>query len=309
MKLSYVLSQVLFAIILVSCSKERPLAPHAMDEGDFAGDLLISEILVDPKKDGAEFLELYNSSDKVIDLAAYTIASTNSKGVTGTPRTISASSQYIYPGTYKLISKSPDAVLAHYPSNAQIETVAVENFPQLTNTEGAVLLLKGKETIDSLHYSAKMHDPLIRNSKGVSFERVSFKKATNNAGNFISSSATTGYASPGYQNSQRDNSHATGPLVQLSKRTLDNSKNETISVQFNLREGGKMTNITIFSSAGRKIFELVQNHRLGTLDHIYWDGQATDQRKLPSGTYYFHIEIYDSNGSYQQFKEICFISS
>src|SRR5690554_5008926 len=143
MKLSDVLTHVLLAIILISCSKERPLVHHAMDESDFAGDLLISEVLVDPKKDGAEFVELYNSSDKVIDLAAYAVASTNSKGVTGKPRPISASSQYIYPGTYKLISKSPDAVLAHYPSNAQIETVVVENFPQLTNTEGAVLLLKG----------------------------------------------------------------------------------------------------------------------------------------------------------------------
>lgn len=305
----HVLSQVLFALILFSCNKASNDSPLLTDDTDFTADILISEVLVNPKKDGAEFIELYNCSDKVIDLARYTIASTNSKGITGTPRTISASTLYIYPGTYKLLSKNPPAVVAHYPATESIETISVEDFPQLTNSEGAVLLLKGEEIIDSLHYMEKMHDALIRNLQGVSLERVNFKRATNSPENFISASATTGYASPGYQNSQRDNSQAKGPVVQLSKRMLHITKNETISVQFNLPVGGKMTNITVFSSAGAKVRELVQNHRLGTLDQISWDGQAADRRKLPAGSYYIHIELYDSSGSLQQFKELCFLST
>lgn len=309
MKATYTLARILLVLTLISCKKESADSLTLPDDPDNGADILISEILPNPQKDGEEFIELYNRSEKVIDLSQYAIASTNSKGTTGTARSISKSTLYFYPGTYKLLSKNPAAVLAQYPVPDPIETVSIEDLPQLTNSEGAVLLLKGEDTIDSLHYAEKMHDSFIRNPKGVSFERVSFSKATNNQGNFISASATTGFATPGYQNSQRENNQTNGPAVQLSKRSLSRDKNETIAIQFNLPVGGRMANIAIFSAAGSKVNQLVQNHRLGTLDHIFWDGQGATSRKLPVGSYYIHIELYDSYGLFHQYKEICFLTS
>lgn len=308
MKVSRSLMHIFLALTMASCKKESADGLTQPDYPDIGADILISEILPDPLKDGEEFIELYNRSEKVFDLSQYAIASANSKGTTGTARSISKSTLYFYPGTYKLLSRNPASVMAQYPVPQTIETVSVENFPQLTNSEGAVLLLKGDETIDSLHYTEKMHDELIRNPKGVSLERVSFRKPTNSQGNFISASATAGYASPGYENSQRENSETKGPAVHLSKQFLSRNKKETIAIQFNLPVGGKMVNIAVFSSAGSKVHQLVQNHRLGTLDQLHWDGQAANGRKLPVGPYYIHIEIYDTSGYLQHYKEVCFLS-
>lgn len=309
MKSIHVLSKVLLAVTLLSCHKEPKDSLLPQKDTDPTADILISEVLFNPKKGGAEFIELYNCSDKVIDLAQYSISSTNAKGATGNSRAISPLPLYIYPGTYKLLSKTPAAVVGHYHTPEYIDSISVQNFPQLTNSQGAVLLLRGEEIIDSLHYTEKMHDPLIRNPQGVSLERVNFRWATNSPGNFISASATSGYATPGYQNSQRVNREAKGPAVQLSKRILHIGKNETLSIQFNLPVGGKMTNITIFSATGTKVHELVRNHRLGTLDQIPWDGKGMGRRKLPAGSYYLHIELYDASGFLKHFKELCFLRS
>lgn len=308
MKISFIPKLTVLVLVLLSCKKPSADSVAFGDGETIGGDILISEILADPFKDGAEFIELYNQSDKVIDLSRYAIASANSKGLTGTPRAISKSTLYIYPDSYRLLSKNPQAVLSQYPVPPIEDPVLVKDFPQLTNTEGSVLLLRDEEIIDSLHYSEKMHDPLIRSTKGVSLERVSFRTATNRTGNFISGSATTGYATPGYRNAQRENSNAGGPLVRLSKRTLRRANHETVAIQFNLPTGGRMANIAIFTAAGLKVHQLVQNHRLGTLDYIHWDGHTAGDRRLAAGSYYIHVELFDSAGLLQSFKEVCFLS-
>jgi hypothetical protein len=308
MKILHAGTLATLALMLISCEKDPGERIAPAEELTVGADILISEILPDPFKDGAEFVELYNRSDKVIDLSQYAVASTNSRGITGTPRSISKSTRYIYPGAYTLLSKDAQAVISQYPVPPVIEAVLIENFPQLTNTEGAVVLMRGEEVVDSLHYTAKMHDELIRNPKGVSLERVSFRVGTNSAGNFISASATSGYATPGYINAQRENHPTDGPAVRLNKRTLQRGKGETLAVQFNLPVGGRMTSIAVFTSTGEKVRQLVQNHRLGTLDEISWDGMAAGGKKPAAGVYYIHVELYDSSGYLQNFKEICFLS-
>src|SRR5690554_1420061 len=156
MKVLHALTRISLALLLISCKKESADSPMLPEGPGIDADILISEILPNPLKDGEEFIELYNRSDKVFDLSQYALASTNSKGTTGSARPISKSTLYFYPGTYKLLSKNPATVLSQYPVSGTIETVSVQNFPQLTNSEGAVLLLKGEDTIDSLYYTEKM---------------------------------------------------------------------------------------------------------------------------------------------------------
>src|SRR5690606_10733046 len=125
-------------------------------------------------------------------------------------------SAYIYPFTYKLLSLNSIIVQSHYPFQDQTTFHEMASFPTLTNSLGAVILLREEQVIDSLFYTVGMHDVFIKNSKGVSLERVSFNKSSNTQGNFISAAANTGYATPGYENSQLESQEAPNQSIFLS---------------------------------------------------------------------------------------------
>jgi len=71
------------------------------------GDIIVNEILSNPKSDGVDFVELYNHSGKTIDLQHLSIASVNSNGVAGRRRKISWRSSLSYPEEYKGLTTSP----------------------------------------------------------------------------------------------------------------------------------------------------------------------------------------------------------
>jgi len=299
-----------FSTHLSGCDKKETtnLNNKLPESNDEIAGVLISEILPDPKKDGVEFVEIYNNSMKVIDLQTLQLASTNSNGKRSKLHAISKSSVLIYPFTYKLLSTNSEIVQTHYPIQ---DTSAFHNmlsFPTLTNSQGSVILFSNEIPIDSLYYQVDMHDVFIKNPKGVSLERVGFNKPTNAAENFISAAATVGYATPGYQNSQLENKKPINQTFFLSSKTFAPSLNEQLKINFRFHEGGKMVNLLIFNSSGREVRSLLKNHRLGTKDLILWDGLNNENQKLPFGVYFLSIEIFDSKGNLNIYKDSCVLA-
>src|SRR5690606_7038397 len=95
-----------FFTLFIGCKNNELIQPeYKAEDIDIAvKDILISEILPDPKKDGVEFVEIYNNSTRLIDLSTLQLATTNSTGKRSKLHAISKVSAYIYPFTYKLLS-------------------------------------------------------------------------------------------------------------------------------------------------------------------------------------------------------------
>src|SRR5690606_29005740 len=153
-------------------------------------------------------------------------------------------------------------------------------FPTLTNSLGAVILLREEQVIDSLFYTVGMHDVFIKNSKGVSLERVSFNKSSNTQGNFISAAANTGYATPGYKNSQLESQEAPNQSIFLNSKTFAPSSGEQLEINFHFNKGGQMANLFIYNRSGKKVRSFLKNHRVGTKDRITWDGKDDNNNTL-----------------------------
>jgi len=306
-----VLLLIVFSLTFWSCKNTAIINPDTdVDDGDLEiSDILISEILPDPQKGGVEFVEIYNNSTRLIDLNSLQLATMNSTGKRSKLHSISSSTVFIYPFTYKLLSLDSEIVQAHYsvPDKTALHTMA--SFPTLTNSQGAVILFSDEKPIDSLYYTAGLHDVFIKDPKGVSLERVSFSKPTNSIGNFISAAATAGYATPGYQNSQLENKEKVTQTIFLSSKIFNPDREEQLEINFNFNQGGKMANIFIFNSEGKKIRNLVTNHRLGTKDRIFWNGEDDKKELLPVGVYLLSIEIYDAEGNFKKYKESCVLAS
>lgn len=292
-------------ILLLGCDKDEltnTTLPLTNTSAEFTG-ILISEILTDPKKDGVEFVEIYNNSNQTINLNTLQLASDNASGKRSKLHPVSNSNVYISSFTYKLLSINSEKVQAQYPHQSKSTFHSMQSFPVLTNTRGTVILFMNELAIDSLHYNLAMHNSFIKNAKGVSLERINFHTPSHITGSFLSAAASNSYATPGYQNSQSENKEPIPKTVFLSELVFNPTQNRHLTVNVNLPFGGKMANIHIYNAKGISVRSLAKNQLLGTKEQFKWNGKDDKNQTLSIGVYYIYVEIFDSNGFLKTYKE------
>ena len=170
-------------------------------------DVIINEILFNPINPGVDYLELYNRSDKVIDLKELTFGTIKisfPNPADTTLKEIINESRYLLPHSYTLLSTDSEIVKYQYDIKDKDDNNFIEviSFPSLPNTEGRVVICdKASTIIDEMYYSEKMHYELLTVTQGVSLERISFEKSSLDESNWHSASFNYNYGTPGYKNS------------------------------------------------------------------------------------------------------------
>lgn len=269
------------------------------------GDVLVNEILFNPKADGVDFVEIYNHSDKIFDLQELYLANVNTGGQTANHRQVSGEQFLFYPGEYKVLTTDPGVVQQHYPNAVAHALIPMTSLPAFPNNSGnAVLVAKGV-TIDSLSYHATMHSEFIVDPKGVSLERQSFGTPTNAIGNFRSAATAIGGATPGYQNSQAMLAEEEEG-VYLTSRTFSpdyDGFEDLLEIKYRFPEGGYMANVDIYNDKGILVRRLQRNQSLATEGVIHWDGTSDTNQRLPVGIYIALIEIYNAGGIRKTFRK------
>lgn len=269
------------------------------------GDILINEVLSNPKPDGVDFIELYNNSTKVVNLSQIDIANINSNGVVGTRRQIADHAQFLYPNEYGVLTTKPAIVKQHYPKSDLRTFIEMAALPNFNNETGGVVLYRDNTVIDSLFYTPAMHSRLIIDHKGVSLERQHFSESTHAPGNFQSAATSIGGATPGYRNSR----HPIGAIddeIFLTSKTFspDNDGFEDLlEINYRFPESGLMANIDIYTDKGQLVRKLQRNQSLATQGTIFWDGLADTNQRLPLGIYVAVLEIYSANGLRKMYRK------
>lgn len=146
-------------------------------------DIVINEVMHLPAGGQAEFIELYNRSDKNIDLTNWSFGDATSETTIIEPTQLRAHS-------YLTISGS--TTFAQENNNA----ISLATFPNLNNS-GDALFIKDStgETIDSLYYQASWGE----NRVGYSLERKDPYSASNDSTNWQTNTSEDGN-SAGFQN-------------------------------------------------------------------------------------------------------------
>src|SRR5690554_2903555 len=299
------------SIFLLGCNKDKLLSINSPypDSTDELADILISEILADPRKDGVEFVEIYNNSNQAINLNSLQLASDNATGKRSKLHSVDNSNTYISPFSYKLLSIDSEKVQAQYPFQNKSSFHSMLSFPVLTNNQGAVILFMNEIAIDSFHYNLTMHNPFIKNAKGVSLERVSFYFPGHITGAFLSAAASNGYATPGYHNSQSENKEPISKTVFLSEKIFNLNQDRQLLINIHLPSGGKMANMNIYNSKGISVRSLLKNQLLGTKEQFKWNGKGDKNQNLSTGIYYIYVEVFDNNGFLKTYKESCVLAN
>lgn len=290
------------------CPGNRILPGHAqawflLPEVADPGDIVVNEVLFNPRPTGVDFVEIYNASHKVVDLEDWTLRS--ARGTSSVAARTSETSLLLFPGQYLVFTPDPHALKGEYIMGLE-ETFVEMKLPPLNDDEGFVSLLDERgQMIDSIHYSDEMHSAFLKDDEGVSLERISASIARYDVANWRSASSVTGFATPGYLNS---NARADFPVgdgaVIIAPEIIRQqiSQHDFARIQYQFARGGLIATVRIYDHQGRAIRTIAENELLGTEGFFRWDGD-TDGRGLAATGYYMVLfEVFGLDGFRQAFR-------
>ena len=268
-------------------------------------DVLLSEILFNPRSGGSDFVEIYNNAAYSINLKELSLAQVTKDSINSI-REISKKQFLLEPGKYLALSVNPANIKKEYFVNSENSIHKMESMPAFNDDMGTAVLLSNGKVIDQLTYSEKMHFPLLKNIEGVSLERSKLKSPANEGGNLRSATMASGGATPGYQNSQNADEQSKKDDFALVSKTFspDNDGFEDLfEISYRSSGPGDIATINIFNDQGTLIKNLVKNYTLNTEGTLIWDGQNDYNEISPVGIYILQAEIFNLEGKIKRFRK------
>jgi len=268
-------------------------------------DIVINEILFNPKADGYDYVELYNRSKKIVDLKQLHIANRNGSALTNNIA-CDTGSRLFFPGEYAAFTVNRQWVSENYVSNEPGHLLELSDMPSLPDDKGNVVLANFQgSVVDDLKYDHTWHFALIANDEGVALERIDYNQATQSNQNWTSAASTAAFGTPGYQNSQlKADQQLQGEITIIpSVFSPDNDGFDDYgTINYQMAEPGFVANISIFDATGRTVRALARNVTLTQKGYFRWDGLDDNQRRLPVGIYVVYTEIFNLKGKTKKFK-------
>lgn len=269
-------------------------------------DIVINEILSNPKDDGVDFVEIFNRSNKVFDLKTMRLAN-EEEDVISDVIPFCFQNMLFFPGEYLVLSTNMASVKKQYFTSDPRAFLDMPDFSSFNDDEGTVVITdEGLREIDQLHYSGDMHFPLLKTTDGVSLERIDANRITQDRLNWHSASESAGFATPGYKNSQSLAYIVTDEPVKLSPEIFspdNDGYNDLLKISYLFGEPGFVANVTIFDDKGRLVRELINNELLGTEGYFIWDGINQSGEKASIGFYIVYFEVFNQNGKVKKVKK------
>ncbi|WP_187262574.1 lamin tail domain-containing protein [Pontibacter beigongshangensis] len=294
---------------IVDCAgnlSHQPLqATFALPSAPAPGDVVINEVLFNPRTGGVDFVELVNRSNKYLNLQGWQLANVSNDSIASL-RTITTTSYVLEPGQYVVLTSNPENIKMNYPAGPEETFLRMTSLPAYPDAAGTVVVLQPDSRIaDRFDYNQNMHFGLLDDLDGVSLERIRLQGPTT-AANFHSAASAVGYATPGYLNSQAQEQLAVASIFSVDPKIFTpdgDGLHDFTTLNYSTDQTGFMANITVFDERGREIRKLVRNELLATNGFFRWDGLREDGTKAAIGYYLLYIELFDLNGRKSVHKE------
>ena len=280
------------------------------------GEILINEILFDPISPGVDYVELYNNTDKTFDLSTLMLGvireGTFPNPADTTLKEIASASRLFLPKTYVLLSTDSEIVGQQYdcPTDNFVQTAS---FPSYANAGGTALLMgKDGTMVDQMYFSEKMHYPLLKVTKGVALERVSFDQPSMDANNWHSAAERVHFGTPGYENSMMQKAESSNDEISISPDIFSpdgDGFDDACFINYHFDEAGYTMNIYILNVAGQLIRHLAKGELVGQEGSVLWNGLDNNGNKVPVGVYVVFTEVFNFDGTVKQFKNAAVVAT
>lgn len=260
------------------------------------GDVIINEIMCNPLSGGSDWIELYNNSEKLIDLYQWELAGYSNDTISGN-KTIN-DHFLLQPGEYVVVAEDTLHILQNYPEYVPGRFVETD-IPSYSNEEGTVYLIYLNQILDQVHYFDDWHFTLLDDDDGKSLERMDPDGVSNDKNNWHTAAESIGFATPGKENSQFYPAITNGEFSFTSETiSPDNDGFEDVlQVNYEMSEPGLVATFTIYDDRGRLIAEVLESELISLRGTFTWDGVRKDNTKASIGMYIAVFEAFNIDGS------------
>ncbi|MGI9541701.1 MAG: lamin tail domain-containing protein, partial [Cyclobacteriaceae bacterium] len=276
-------------------------------------DMVINEILFNPRPMGQRFVELFNRSDKYINLKNWRLANGDTGSVANPKIFLENQNIVIAPSSYIAITIDAAILKGQYPKGKEENFIEASSMPSYPDDAGTVVLLNPLgNTMDWFDYQETYHYPLLSDRNGVSLERLTPDGVTNDPNNWKSAASTVGFATPGYQNSQSNQGGgATNPIEINPKHFSFNTPGVPYftTIHYSFPDFGQVANVEVFDPQGHGIRKVAQNQLLQANGSFTWDGTNDQGQKVRAGYYLILFEVFNLNGEVAVYKETVAVTS
>lgn len=271
------------------------------------GDVLLNELLFNPQTGDPKFIELYNKTSKFLEVGSWSLANLDDAGEVDQLRQISEKSVVIPPLGFIAITTDSTKLQSRFPKSRNGNFLQINSLPSYPISGGTVVLLNSDGAkVEVFSYDEDLHHPLLRDSKGVSLERISPDSPVETAGIWQSASGTQDFGTPGKPNSQVFEDEFMEEIITINPEVFDpegrNGQTFT-TISYQLSDPGWFGTFTIYDLSGRKINVLTQNQLLGADGIFIWTGTNSQGKKMNVGYYVLLAEFYHPDSRTQVIKK------
>lgn len=275
-----------------------------LPEDPLDGEVVINEILFNPRPGGVDFLEIYNRGSRYVDLSGWKIARLDGEFAAGETRSL-GTNEILAPMTYRVFTENRVRLLSDYP-RAVGDNVAEVRLPSMPDDHATIAVVDAKgRFIDSLSYDENMHSRLIRDEDGVSLERISMTAPSLDPSNWTSAAESAGYATPGFLNSSsREGFGEAGEGVSVYPEVISLTGTDNFAmIVYRFDNPGSHITCSIFDQQGHLIKELANNMSVGFEGFLRWDGDRDDGSRARPGYYIVLFDCFNMDGHTRSFRK------
>jgi len=263
------------------------------------GDVVINEILFNSKLGGIDWIEIYNRSEKHLDLKDWYLS--KKKSPTERQRyTIVKDHFIIKPYSFLVLTANIDKVNSDFPNTERAHCLEMLNLPGLPDHGGYISIWASEEIkIEDTYYSDEQHNLFLQDVEGVSLERVSPDIPSSDQVNWHSASSNSGFGTPTHINSQFRNTGVIANQIGIFPKVISPDQDgldDILHISLSNQKPGYFTNIYIYNVKGSLIKTLVKGRLLGSNEDIIWDGFIDNGSIADPGHYILLLELFHPDG-------------
>lgn len=284
-----------------------PLAVPELPEKE---DILINEVLFEDPTACDDFVEIVNNSGKQIYLSTINLAYQKP----GDPSSVTEvelgpEKRVMFDGDIWAFTEEKRNLTEQYRESSRRDIYQLDYMPSLKSEQGILMIKNGfnGDVLDSMYYSRGMHLPVLKETKGISLERVSYDLPSDKNQNWNSAAETAGFATPGCRNSQHNKigKQKSGEISLQSKLFSPNGDGDrdVLVINYEMDKPGYVGNVRIYDRNGREIRELENNVVMEKQGSFVWDGMTKEAQKAAIGIYLIYVEVFDMDGNVEKYKK------
>ena len=271
-----------------------------MAERPKPGDIAINELLFNPTTGGADIIEIYNKTDKILSLKNLILYNWDTNKQPDDITLIDTTGAVILPHSFMVFTSNPSWVSEYYKNCDTSTLFKLSSLPTMADDYGHISLADETKTIiDELDYNKSMHFQLLTDFEGVSLERISYDISSAEISNWTSAAATSGFATPGLINSHSLLVNKSEDWLTISPTLFspdEDGVDDLVSFTIQATSQNQQATLIIFDSYGKLVTTLVNNSPIGSTQTWFWDGMDKDGKKSAIGIYIVYAELFGLDG-------------